>query len=44
MNDGSTDCSNVICNNYAKKDERIQIIQQENRGSVEARKLVFYRI
>lgn len=38
MNDGSTDCSNAICNNYAKKDERIQIIQQENRGSVGARK------
>ena len=38
VDDGSTDCSNDICNNYAKKDERIQIIQQENRGSVEARK------
>lgn len=34
VNDGSTDGSDIICNKWAKKDNRIHVIHQENRGSV----------
>lgn len=37
INDGSTDNSGMICNNYAIKDKRIKIINQENKGVAEAR-------
>ena len=32
INDGSTDGSLAICKSYAQKDERIKIIEQENKG------------
>lgn len=38
VDDGSTDRSGSICDAFAQKDERITVIHQENRGSVEARK------
>lgn len=38
VDDGSIDCSKDICDYYAKKDNRIQVIHQVNKGSVEARK------
>ncbi|MBR0423555.1 MAG: glycosyltransferase [Clostridia bacterium] len=37
VNDGSTDKSVAILNEYAKKDSRIRIINQENQGVSEAR-------
>ena len=37
INDGSTDSSLDILNEYAQKDERIQIINQENKGAGVAR-------
>ena len=38
VNDGSKDKSGKICDDMAKKDERIYVIHQENKGAVEARK------
>lgn len=38
VDDGSTDLSKVICDEYAKKDGRVVVIHQENKGCVEARK------
>ena len=38
INDGSTDSSSSICRVFAAKDERITLINQENKGSVEARR------
>lgn len=32
VNDGSTDKSLEICNNYAKRDSRITVLNQENQG------------
>lgn len=32
VNDGSTDCSGVILREYAAKDRRIRVIEQENAG------------
>lgn len=32
INDGSTDASVTVCKNYAKKDQRIKFISQENQG------------
>ena len=32
VNDGSTDSSLTICNKYASRDKRIQVIHQENHG------------
>lgn len=37
VNDGSTDNSIEICKNYAKKDNRIVIVNQKNKGVGEAR-------
>ncbi|MBU5337320.1 glycosyltransferase family 2 protein [Intestinibacter bartlettii] len=37
INDGSTDNSLSICKEYKKKDNRIKIINQDNKGSVYAR-------
>lgn len=37
INDGSNDGSGKICNNYAKKDERIKVIHQKNGGLSNAR-------
>jgi glycosyltransferase involved in cell wall biosynthesis len=37
VNDGSTDNSGKICEEYAKKDKRIIVIQQKNRGQSAAR-------
>jgi glycosyltransferase involved in cell wall biosynthesis len=33
VNDGSTDITLFIANEYAKKDSRIKIISQENKGT-----------
>lgn len=38
VDDGSTDAGGGICDRFAKKDDRIIVIHQENRGSVEARR------
>lgn len=37
VDDGSTDGSGSICDEYAKKDSRITVIHQPNKGSVSAR-------
>lgn len=37
VNDGSTDTSGDICDEYAKKDKRIKVIHQENKGLSGAR-------
>lgn len=38
VDDGSTDSSGEICDNYALKDKRIKVIHQSNKGLVNARK------
>ncbi len=38
VNDGSTDNSGVICDEYAKRDSRVRVIHKENSGVVSARK------
>lgn len=38
VDDGSTDRSGAVCDRFAQKDDRITVIYQENKGSVEARK------
>lgn len=37
VNDGSTDRSGEICDQYATRDPRVHVIHQENRGAGEAR-------
>lgn len=37
VDDGSTDSSGKICDNYARQDERIEVIHQENGGVSKAR-------
>ena len=37
VNDGSTDCSGKICDEYALKDSRIKVLHKENGGSSDAR-------
>lgn len=39
IDDGSTDCSNIICNKYAYKDSRIQVIHTKNQGPSAARNI-----
>ncbi len=39
INDGSTDNSGTICDNYAKRDSRIIVIQQVNKGLSYSRNL-----
>ena len=39
VDDGSTDDSGTVCDQFAQKDSRIKVIHQANRGSVEARKV-----
>lgn len=43
VNDGSTDNTLAICKTYACSDERISVVDQENRGVVEARHSGFLR-
>lgn len=38
IDDGSTDSSWKICDEYAKRDERIRVIHKKNQGLVQARK------
>lgn len=38
VDDGSTDNSGTICDSFAKDDQRIFVIHQNNKGAVEARK------
>lgn len=37
VDDGSSDGSSEICNEYAKRDARVRVIRQENRGVAAAR-------
>ena len=37
IDDGSTDNSGKICNEYAEKDSRIKVLQQKNQGQAAAR-------
>lgn len=39
VNDGSTDCSGIICNKYSKRDERISVIHKKNGGISSARNI-----
>ena len=39
INDGSTDTSGLICNNYAVKDQRVKVLHQQNQGVAAARNL-----
>lgn len=37
IDDGSTDCSGAICDEYSKRDARIQVIHQKNGGAAAAK-------
>ena len=43
VNDGSTDNSGSICDSYAAKDSRIQVLHKENTGVSESRNLALDR-
>lgn len=43
VNDGSTDNSLRICHKYAKKDNRIVVVDQHNKGLTQARKTGFLK-
>ena len=43
VNDGSTDGSGAICDEYAARDSRIQVIHKENTGVSESRNLALDR-
>ena len=38
IDDGSTDCSGKVCDEYAEKDSRVRVIHTENRGLLLARR------
>lgn len=38
VDDGSTDCSGQVCDDYAKKNENVYVIHQQNGGQTSARK------
>lgn len=38
VNDGSTDNSGAICNDYARKDARVKVLHQQNQGASLARR------
>lgn len=44
VDDGSTDDSGAICDRYAEKDSRIQVIHKENGGLSSARNVGLERI
>ena len=37
MDDGSTDASGMICDNYAEQDDRVRVIHKENTGVSDTR-------
>ena len=37
INDGSTDQSAKICDSFSKKDQRIEVFHQQNKGASSAR-------
>lgn len=39
IDDGSTDASSIICDEWSKKDHRITVVHQEHRGVSAARNL-----
>lgn len=41
IDDGSTDKSGCICDEYAEKDSRVRVIHTENQGVLLARKTAF---
>lgn len=41
VNDGSTDCTLEILENYRSKDKRIKVVDQENKGLSESRNIGF---
>lgn len=41
VDDGSTDKSGCICDEYAEKDSRVRVIHTENQGVLLARKTAF---
>ena len=41
INDGSSDASGLICDEYAHKDSRVRVVHQENKGSSAARQVGF---
>ena len=44
VDDGSTDRSGEICDNFAASDKRIEVIHQDNQGVTAARKSGLERI
>lgn len=41
VDDGSTDCSGIICDEYAAKDNRIVVVHKQNEGVAKARITAF---